>query len=35
MSKLYNLTYSEDLHIAYDIKEMNTTKDKVKDLGIN
>ena len=35
MPKLNNLTYSEYLHIAYDIKEMNSTEDKVKDLGIN
>ena len=35
MSKLNNLTYSEYLHIAHDIKEMNCTEDKVKDLGIN
>ena len=35
MSKLNNLTYSEYLHIAHDIKEMNYTEDKVKDLGIN
>ena len=35
MSKLNNLTYSEYLHIAHDIKEMNSTVDKVKDLGLN
>ena len=33
MSKLNDITYSEYLHIAHDIKEMNTTEDKVKDLG--
>ena len=35
MSKLNNLTYSEYLHIAHDIEEMNITEDKEKDLGIN
>ena len=29
------LTYSEYLYITHGIKEMNTTEDKVKDLGIN
>ena len=33
--KLNDITYSEYLQLAHDVKEMNTTEDKVKDLGIN
>ena len=35
MSKLIDITYSEYLHIAHDIKETNGAEDKVKDMGIN
>ena len=35
MSKLNDITYSEYLHIAHDIKETNGAEDKVKDMGIN
>ena len=30
-----DITYSEYLHIAHDIKETNGAEDKVKDMGIN
>ena len=35
IAKLNDITYSEYLYIAHDIKETNTTGDKVKDQGIN
>ena len=34
MSKINEKPYSEFLHIAHDMKEMNATEDRVKDIGI-
>ena len=35
MTKMNGIIYSEYLHIAHDKKEMNGSKDRVIDMGIN
>ena len=35
MSKLNDITCSEYLYIAHDIKEINWLEDRVKDMGIH
>ena len=35
MSKLNDITYSEYLHKAHNIKETNGAEDRIKDMGIN
>ena len=35
MTKMNYITYSEYLHIAHEVKEINGSKDRVKEMGIN